>query len=81
MTITDAITAVLSETSKPLTAAEIYDAIVARSLYKFGSMAPASVARSQLRRHCEGVDNQNSASRKLFRQIQGDRYELIDGVR
>ena len=81
MTIVDAIKTVLAEKSKPLTAREVYDAIVARSLFQFKSQSAASIVRAQLRRHCDGVNNQNAASQKLFRLVQGDRYELLDAVK
>jgi len=77
MTISQAIQMVLTQKGKPMTAAEIYAAIVAGSLFEFKSKSAASIVRSQLRRHCEGVTHQNAASSKLFRLVGGDRYELI----
>ena len=76
MTITDAISTILAEVPGPLKSAEIYGEIAARSLYDFKSKAPASAVRSQLRRHCQGIENKNSSSKKLFRLVDGDRYEL-----
>lgn len=78
MTITEAIRKVLIQKATPLTAAEIHSAIVAASLFEFKSKSAASIVRSQLRRHCEGLQNQNASSKKLFRLVSGDRYELLD---
>lgn len=78
MTITEAIRTVLAQNSKPLTAAEIHAAILAGHLFEFKSKSAASIVRSQLRRHCEGLQNQSASSKKLFRLVGGDRYELLD---
>jgi restriction system protein len=78
MTITEAIRKVLAQRAKPLTAAEIYSAIVAGNLFEFKSKSAASIVRSQLRRHCEGLNSSNAATKKLFRLVGGDRYELLD---
>ncbi len=78
MTITEAIQKVLTQKAKPLTAAEIYSAIVAASLFEFKSKSAAGIVRSQLRRHCEGLHNQSASAKKLFRVVGGDHYELLD---
>lgn len=77
MTITKAIETVLTQKGKPLTAVEIHAAIVAGSLFEFKSKSAASIVRSQLRRHSEGLSHKNAAGSKLFRLVGGDRYELI----
>lgn len=79
MTITEAIKQVLEHKS-PLTAAEIHRAIVASSLFEFKSNAAASIVRTQLRRHCEGMNAANASARKEFQLVGTDRYELIGRV-
>lgn len=76
MTITEAIKQVLAKKS-PLTAVQIHQAIVEGSLFEFKSKSAASIVRSQLRRHCEGLTAANAASKKEFRLVGTDRYELI----
>lgn len=76
MTITEAIKQVLARKS-PQSAAEIHHAIVEASLFEFKSKAAASIVRSQLRRHCEGVNSANASAKKEFRLVGTDRYELI----
>lgn len=78
MTITDAVKKILKHKSKPMTVTEIHDAIVAGSLFEFKSKSAASIVRSQIRRHCEGVRTQNVSPKKLFRQVGSDRYELVE---
>lgn len=77
MTITQAIREVLKQKARPLTSAEIHSAILDGSLFEFKSKSAASIVRSQLRRHCEGVSNRNASAKKLFRLVGGDRYELL----
>lgn len=76
MTITEAIKQVLAQKS-PQTATEIYRAIVEASLFEFKSKAATNIVRSQLRRHCEGVNTANASSRKEFCLVGTDRYALI----
>lgn len=76
MTITEAIKQVLAQKS-PQTAAEIHQAIVEASLFEFKSNSAASIVRTQLRRHCEGVTAASASPRKEFRLIGADRYALI----
>lgn len=78
MTITDAVKAVLSDASKPMTATEVRDEIVRRNLFQFNSSASASIVRTQIRRHCEGEETSKSAAgKKYFRRVAGDRFELL----
>lgn len=81
MTITDAITQILAQQSKPLTAAEIYEAIAEQSLFEFNSKSAASIVRTQLRRHCEGLQTQSASAKKIFRLVGSNRYELLDQAR
>ena len=81
MTITDAIRQVLAQKSKPMTAIEIYEAIVKASLFEFKSTSAANIVRSQIRRHCDGVQVQSASSTKYFRLVEGNCYELLDSAR
>lgn len=62
--------AVLCEAGHPLSVAEIYKAIAAKSLYTFTAKSPMQVLHQQLRRHCLGFDKAASSRLKLFSQLQ-----------
>ncbi|HGO5293565.1 restriction endonuclease [Photobacterium leiognathi subsp. mandapamensis] len=85
MTITDAITKVLSEASGPLGHGEIYRRIVSGSYYSFGAKDPISVVRSKLRKHCYGIDFPSASPKKLFIQVndkvtsRNALYKIWDG--
>jgi len=78
MTITEAIRQVLKKKRTALTVAEIYASILDQNLFEFKSQSAASIVRSQIRRHCEGVPSAHGSAKKLFRLKGADRYELID---
>lgn len=78
MTITEAIRLILAKASKPLTSDEIYQGIVEASLFEFKSKSAASIVRTQLRRHCEGVQAQSASTKKYFRNVRGNLYELLE---
>ncbi len=60
---------VIQEAGRPMTATEIYQVMVDRSLYKFRAKNPSSVVRSQLRRHSVNNESSNQSGEKLFKQI------------
>ncbi len=71
MTIIEAIRKVLSEAGKPLSAPEVYERIVAGGHYEFHADDPASIVRSQIRRHCKGLNFPSASATKHF-SIQAD---------
>jgi undecaprenyl pyrophosphate synthase len=56
MTIVEAIRTVLESAADPLTVDEVHTRIIERSLYNFRAIDPKHVVRSQLRRHCIGLE-------------------------
>ena len=76
MTIVKAIAEVLRGDTDPQTVEEIFNRIVSKSLYAFKAADPKSVVRSQLRRHCVGLDFPTASPVKYFRLVDGDRYAL-----
>jgi restriction system protein len=56
VTIIEAIKDVMRRHGRPMTYADAYEAIVENHLYEFHADDPASIVRSQIRRHCEGLD-------------------------
>lgn len=82
-TIVEAIIDVLKLSTSPLSVDEIYSGIVAKDLYAFKAADPKAVVRSQLRRHCIGLDFPTSSPVKYFRLEGDDKYaiESEEGVR
>jgi restriction system protein len=75
-TIVQAIVDVMRSTSGPMTVQEVYDAIIRANLYQFNTDKPTHVVRSQIRRHCEGLDFPSASDTKYFSMHNGA-YELL----
>ena len=80
MTIVEAIKTVMLAKGAPMTANEAYAAIVNRHLYDFHADDPAAIVRSQIRRHCEGLDFTTASGTKHFRTVADGRYEPLPEV-
>lgn len=78
-TIVQAISEVMKAEAKPMTVSEIYDAIISSKLYSFKADEPVQIVRSQIRRHCLGLDFQSSSKNKYF-AIQNGKYYLLENV-
>ena len=63
---------------KPLTVKEVYHLIVQEGFYEFHADSPEHVVRSQIRRHCDGLDFPSASPTKLFRLVGENRYEKIE---
>jgi restriction system protein len=75
MTIVEAAKTVLKD-AEALTAEDVYDRIVAGGLYVFGAAKPKDVVKSQLRRHCIGLDFPTASPVKFFRRVEKGKYAL-----
>lgn len=82
-TIVEAIIEVMQGSPGPQTVDEIYSKIIDAGLYAFKAAEPKSVVRSQLRRHCVGLDFPTASPVKFFRLEGDDKYQLesAEGVR
>ena len=78
MTITEAIKQVMRAKASPMTADEAYRAIAEAKLYEFHADNPAHIVRSQIRRHCEGLEFPSAAPTKHFRLVGENRYEPLN---
>jgi restriction system protein len=78
MTITEAIKEVMLATGTPMTAREAYNGIVAANLYEFHADNPEHIVRSQIRRHCRGLDFPSAAPTKHFKLVGENRYFPLD---
>lgn len=81
MTITEAIKQVMRTKGAPMTADEAYQAIVVANLYEFHADNPAHIVRSQIRRHCEGLDFQSASPTKHFKLVGENKFEPLSGVK
>jgi len=78
MTITEAIKQVMRDFGAPMTTDEAYRAIVDANLYEFHADNPAHIVRSQIRRHCEGLDFPSATPNKHFKLVGENRYWPLD---
>jgi hypothetical protein len=74
MKIYEAATQVLRNTGRPMTAKEIYDAIVKDQLFTFSASEPVSVVNQTLRKKCEVPTNKGTV---LFKRIGPSTFALI----
>lgn len=70
-TIVEAIIEVMKLAQRPLTVKEAYDAIIEHDLYTFNTDQPVYVVRSQIRRHCQGIDFASASPTKYFAMRDG----------
>ena len=71
-TINEAITAILKEKGKPLSAKEIYDLIMEKNYYKFNSKNPVAIVSGEIRKRCEG----KNSSKILYKKVEKGIYTL-----
>jgi|GEM_PF-256851 len=76
-TIVEAIVDVMKRRQEPMTAGEVYAAIIEGGLYDFKADQPEHVVRSQIRRHCLGLDFPSASARKFFGTRSDGRYFLL----
>lgn len=85
MTIIECIKMVLANSTKAMTAKEIYEEIIRQKLYEFGAQDPVGVVNAQIRRRCAGLDFPTAYPIKLFEIAQQDgkrlKYQLLSDSR
>lgn len=64
-----------------MTVNEAYHAILEAKLYEFHADNPVQVVRSQIRRHCDGLDFASATQTKLFRLVGVNCFELLEEVK
>ena len=77
MTIIEAVLAVMREANKPLSAAEVYDGILRRGLYKFGAKDPLNLVRAQMRRHSVSYERPAGATTRYLEKVDKDRFVML----
>jgi restriction system protein len=76
-TIVEAIQQVMKVDGRPMTVPDIYEAIIRQGLYQFRAVDPAHIVRTQIRRHCIGLDFPSSSRTKLFQMVGSGTYDLL----
>jgi restriction system protein len=76
-TIVEAIQQVMGADGHPMAVPDIYEAIVRQGLYRFRAVDPAHIVRTQIRRHCVGLDFPSSSRTKLFQMVGSGTYGLL----
>ncbi len=77
-TIREAAIESLKRKGKPLSAKEIYDYIIEKDLYRFNAEHPESIVRTEIRRHCEGVEFPTAKPNKFFQILKDGTYWIKD---
>ena len=68
---------IIKEHGRAMTAQEIYQVMVDRNLYQFNAKNPATVVRSQLRRHSRNNESKNKVGDGVFTMHSDGRFELL----
>ncbi|MAS93099.1 MAG: hypothetical protein CMO55_07870 [Verrucomicrobiales bacterium] len=77
MTVKEAAIEVLKTAGRALTVEEILSDIKGRNLFLFRTTGPRGVLLATMKRHSENTHSCTPAKAKVFRQVSGDRFELI----
>lgn len=79
-TIAEVALSVVMEHPEGLTYKQIYDEIVARNLYQFNAVNPASLVSIEIRRRCQDVEISKSYETKWFRIVKEENGEIYYGI-
>src|SRR5450830_228945 len=74
MTIKETALGVMQNNGSPMTAEEVYEAIIANDLYEFHSDNALHIVTTQIRRYCQGLDFAGSSANKCFEQTVDGKY-------
>lgn len=77
-TIKEAVIETFKRLQVPLSVREVYNFITANDLYRFNAENPENIVRTEIRRHCEGVEFPTAKPNKLFQQTSNGTYWLKD---
>jgi restriction system protein len=78
MTIIEVIKEVMRLENRPLSAQEAYVLITKHNLYEFHSENPSHIVRSQIRRHCKGIDFSTASKTKHFKLVDDGRFFYLN---
>jgi restriction system protein len=78
ITLPKAVIEVMEQVDEPMTVQEIYDKIIELELFIFDTSQPLNIVRKAIRRHCEGIEFNDSAKDNYFIYLDNGKYWLID---
>ena len=67
---------IIKENGSAMSAQQIYQAMVDRNLYEFKAKNPATVVRSQMRRHSKNNESKTRVGDGIFVMCQDGSFEL-----
>ena len=67
---------IIQEHGRAMTAQEVYQVMVDRNLYQFNAKNPATVVRSQLRRHSKNNQSKNKTGEGVFTMQSDGTFEV-----
>ena len=73
-TIKEAVIEVLRRNAKPLSVKDIYSYMIEQDLYRFNAINPENIVKTEIRRHCEGIDFPTAHSKKYFQVLRDGKY-------
>ena len=78
-TVRDAVVEAMRKFGFPITAKEAYEIIIEFDYYRFNAERPDNIVKSEIRRHCEGVDFPTAKPNKVFKLLKDGKY-WINGL-
>lgn len=76
ITVPQAVIEVMKTVQQPMTVQEIYEKIIELELFTFDTSQPLNIIRKAIRRHCEGIDFNDSAKDDYFIYLENGKYWL-----
>ena len=67
---------IIRQNASPMSAQQVYQAMVDGNLYEFKAQNPATVVRSQLRRHSKNNESKNKVGDGIFIMHKDGSFEL-----
>jgi hypothetical protein len=76
-TIIEAAISVLKAENKPLSADEIYSAILKSNLFEFKAQDPKAILKAQLRKNSIGFAGKSAAEKPRIKQLDDKKFQAL----
>jgi restriction system protein len=76
-TIIEAAVTALKAANKPLSADEIYVAIIKGNLFQFGAKDPKAILKAQLRKYTVGFTGKTAADKPRLKQLPDKKFQAF----
>jgi len=77
VTIIEAAVTALKAANKPLSADEIYVAIIKGNLFQFGAKDPKAILKAQLRKYTVGFAGKSAADKPRLKQLPDKKFQAL----